>query len=657
MDLPNNLEEALQGYYFSSSLDSEDFIIAVTQLARDHNIPETDITNALIPIKKYYNKPYTKKEHINALVKETIKSKTQDGDPVKTLKLLLGDERTDKLLKSIKSYKPDPVISIPFHGDSEIYLDDKDNRVLLIKTINIKGKSITEERIVIDAYPERISIYESPLPGETRQIKIQWISPTQQRFTEGPAPFEYHIETLKESGRIFYHNVCRDVLATIIGWMAYKGNAVIERGVDTPGFYYNENEGKIYSVKYDIKDVTAEDIKACADLLSSLSEYFDDPVKLATVLKWCIIAPFNYVRKQVGAPLFPYLYLYGASGSGKTSVARIGQYVYTYPTSENDVGGSSFDTVARVGHRISQSTFPIIINEPKACFDRPSTAEMIKVMVESTIGRGRHEGKVFKNIPSLSPVIFTSNHYLPPDDALLRRLEVINFVQSERKNDEDSKEFNEKFRINTPHKSPLMVLNNLGAFAAREFIEDVELCTDDWKAAANSIILRFYADAGLEPPEWLLGWSETESLEDVDDDIREQVRIFIMEQINNEVRKAKWVDSEEYNVQRDLSGSFRVSFAEKAENVLLNGLIPYMVLHEGYKGRRVVFTGGFKDAVNRALGLSLTLKGLSDILGEEWMYGSVKVSGRVMKCMHISFDEFVKFVDLSEIMLEKEEDF
>ncbi len=143
----------------------------------------------------------------------------------------------------------------------------------------------------------------------------------------------------------------------------------------------------------------------------------------------------------------------------------------------------------------------------------------------------------------------------------------------------------------------------------------------------------------------------------MDDDIREQVRIFIMEQINNEVRKAKWVDSEEYNVQRDLSGSFRVSFAEKAENVLLNGLIPYMVLHEGYKGRRVVFTGGFKDAVNRALGLSLTLKGLSDILGEEWMYGSVKVSGRVMKCMHICFDEFVKFVDLSEIMLEKEEDF
>lgn len=32
-------------------------------------------------------------------------------------------------------------------------------------------------------------------------------------------------------------------------------------------------------------------------------------------------------------------------------------------------------------------------------------------------------------------------------------------------------------------------------------------------------------------------------------------------------------------------------------------------------------------------------------------------AGRVMKCMHICFDEFVKFVDLSEIMLEKEEDF
>jgi len=98
-------------------------------------------------------------------------------------------------------------------------------------------------------------------------------------------------------------------------------------------------------------------------------------------------------------------------------------YLWDVPNSDtNDIGGSSFNTEARIGERLKKFTFPIVVNEPQGVFEKPDIVEMIKSSIERTNSRGKFVGRGYKNILSLNPVIYTSNHLLPDDDALIRRL-------------------------------------------------------------------------------------------------------------------------------------------------------------------------------------------------------------------------------------------
>ena len=60
---------------------------------------------------------------------------------------------------------------------------------------------------------------------------------------------------------------------------------------------------------------------------------------------------------------------------GKTTMGKVILYIWSIPTPENNIGGSSFDTVARLGAKISQSCDPIVVNEPAALCNSNSTKE------------------------------------------------------------------------------------------------------------------------------------------------------------------------------------------------------------------------------------------------------------------------------------------
>ncbi len=57
-------------------------------------------------------------------------------------------------------------------------------------------------------------------------------------------------------------------------------------------------------------------------LLDELAEWFKHAKdRFATVIKWGVIAPFIYAMKQRGKWV-PWLYLYGASNVGKTTLGK-----------------------------------------------------------------------------------------------------------------------------------------------------------------------------------------------------------------------------------------------------------------------------------------------------------------------------------------------
>ena len=384
------------------------------------------------------------------------------------------------------------------------------------------------------------------------------------------------------------------------------------------------------------------------DTLEDLTYFFKDNCEtLATVFKWGLMSEFSYCMKQAGKWM-PWMYLKGAAGSGKTTLAKVVSYIWGVPTPENNFGGSSFDTVARLGAKISQSCDPIIVNEPAAVFNRHSTNEMIKVCVESTTARSKYKGSYFGGIPAFSAVLFTANQYLPEDDALIRRLYVLSFSYSQRKSEHEKKMFEEAFHINTPTISQLVNLNVFGRFVAREIISNPGLLLDDWQDTADLIVGRFYESIGCEVPSWLKSWAESENLEDFDDTQREDIRNFFTDVFNQARKKVRVYDDYGNNgeLTLDIDGaSSSDDFSSVNWGIINNRMVDWAIPHISRRGSKYVcLTQGLRKAISERIDFCSDLKSIGELLG--WDYKNVKLNGtgKQMKVVQVRFDDFMEFL-------------
>ena len=381
--------------------------------------------------------------------------------------------------------------------------------------------------------------------------------------------------------------------------------------------------------------------------LNELTTFFKDNLTtLATVFKWGLMSEFSFAMKQAGKWM-PWMYLKGSAGSGKTTLAKVILYIWSIPTPDNNVGGSSFDTVARLGAKISKSCDPIVVNEPAAVFSRQSTNEMVKVSVESTTGRSKYKGSYFGGIPAFAPVIFTANQYLPEDDALIRRLYVLSFSYSQRKSDYQRKKFEDEFHINTPGISKLVNLKYFGQFVASEIVGDSGLLLDDWKVTADTIVTKFYAHLGLEVPEWLTFWAESESLEDLDDSQREDIRNFFVNEFNNARKKVNTYDSYGNRTESTLDveeATTSQDFTDINWGIVNNRMLTWAIPYTSRNGTKYIcLTQGLRKAIGENLTFCSDLKSLSELLG--WTYGNTRVSRhKQMKVIKVKFDEFMEFL-------------
>ena len=297
---------------------------------------------------------------------------------------------------------------------------------------------------------------------------------------------------------------------------------IIKNEIETPGFYYNSETNSLTIVGYDAQPVNIDKLNIALDLIEDLQHYYiGQEAKLATTLKHAMIAPFGFAKKQMGLPLenlIPYMFHFGKGGSGKTTIARIGAYFYGEPDSETDIGGSEFDTVPRIGGQISKSTFGLIVNEPEGVFKCKRCTETLKTTVERTNARRRYEGRNLITILALATLSFTSNSPLPNIEGLTRRFVQLMYSHSEKKTDEEKKEFMEHFRMDAPDLCLFHRLKYLADFVVSEISEDIKLLRMPWKDLSNALIMRAYADCERECPDWLLGFSQSVTLEDLDNE-------------------------------------------------------------------------------------------------------------------------------------------
>lgn len=559
-----------------------------------------------------------------------------------------------KLTKLLKKYGKRKSYRMYTGTDTSIVMDAS-NKTVNFEVFNItRNKDVSSYKIVINAYPEEIIIHDNPVSDEGRIFSIKWASKSSKRlFSTKQSNIKDIEQYLEETGYITNPKHLKGTLASVIQIAIDNNLAIVKTEIDNPGFYYDDKEKKMLNINYEVSKPTPEQLKEALLVLDELGGWFNGhESKIAHGIKWGLIAPFGYMMKQIGNWI-PWLYLFGRAGSGKTTVGKIILYLWETPNSDNDMGGSSFDTVARVGNRLSQSTFPILVNEPAGAFNRPSVVEIIKNCVEKTSSRGRYEGKAFKTIPAFAPVMFTANQYMPQDDALLRRMNVLSFSFNERKSEKEKEDFEETFKLNSPKLSKLNRLKAISMYFASEIKEDISLLELDWKTLANKLLTRCYADLEMQVPSWLLEWYKTTTLDDLDDEETEEFRVFLLTEINKQLKNIKVFDEETgYPKQEELINVHDIKkgkdFADRVWDVINHRMIPWMLPHKSRDNvNSVCFTTGMKKDLHKFSDVCHDLKSIAELLN--WKYGIHKIP-KPKRAIKVKFEDFIIFLypELSE---------
>jgi hypothetical protein len=549
----------------------------------------------------------------------------------------------------LKKYEQKEIYRLEVGSNKTVVLD-KTSKTIYREELHIRDKAdLTSYDLVINAYPVEIIIHDSPITDEARSFSIKWESKSSSRtFNIKQANIKDIEQYLEDAGYITNPRLLKGTLSAVIQISINNNLAIVKTEIDNPGFYYDDKTSKISTINYEIGKIDEKKLLQSVELIDRLGEWFSGQEdKLAHCLKWGFIAPFGYIKKQLGAWL-PYLYLHGKAKSGKTTLAKIILYTWETPNNDNEIGGGMFDTVARVGNRLSQSTFPIVVNEPAGAFNKPSVVEIIKNCVESTSSRGKYEGRSFKIIPAFAPIVFASNHFIPQDDALLRRFNVLSFNFNERKSDEEKKLFKKEFQVESPTLSPLNRLKYISFYIFKELEHTPDLLTEEWEETVNLLLNRLYLDLGLEMPSWLKEYCQTQTLEDLDDEETELIRSFMLEKINRESKKIQVWDEEEYRIkiQETITthGIKPVSdFKELIWDVANNSLISWMIPHVSRDNKNYICLNvGFKQDLQKNTCLNYGLKSIAQLL--EFKYAPVLLNGKTTKVIKIELDYFIKFL-------------
>lgn len=586
-------------------------------------------------LKKVYYKYATTKETIGDILIESGET-TEDAPMIE-----------EEILKRISVPKHYGTLSEKIEDNVYLIIDpEKKETFKEIITYNRKGDENYNDIKIIDAALKELIVFDNPVAEETRQFKSVWSTRLRPYpLTIGPDTAPEISAKLSESGYIIRKRDGEDAVKISFNIFIKKQLAEMKTEIESPGFYFND-KGKLQAIKYEVQEeVTQKELQKAIKTLEDFASYFSNQkVQLATVFKWGLISPFIFAIKQTGGWVRK-PFCYGNAGTGKSTFGKMVLYIWGEPNSDtNMIPGSGFDTEARIGDRLKQFTFPILIDEPGALFERKGPSEMIKTAIEQTTSRGKYIGRRYRTIPAYASFMFTSNYKYPNEDAFNRRFMPIPFYRSERKTPEQKEKFDKHFKFDNIKQCTLHDLKPLGQYMAIEILNDPKLLDITWQELTNDLITRMYVEAGKVPPDWILEWIEIESMVDLDELYKENIRNFLVEEINRAFGQVQITD-DEGKPQKGYDGKFEVKgpndFKGIVWSVLNHRKLPWALLGAD---DTVYITTGFLNVLKKRECINESLPSLGDLLGWKYSKGKIKTagfSGSHLRVNRIKFTEFV----------------
>ena len=499
--------------------------------------------------------------------------------------------------------------------------------------------------IIIDAIPVEIIVHENPLSLLEQRYTIKFSTYTGKLFSVGPKRLEEIVSILRERALILISRGASEALSAIINAFAKDEKIIIDEEVNTAGFYFIG--GRIRSYKTIHTRPSTESIKKCVDLLDILQTKYKHKETFPSIVKWAIVAPFDYAFKQINGTWIPWLHLYGWTNTGKTTSGDIVCAIWGHYLDKNyKIPFTNMDTVAKFGEALSKSTYPIAVNEVGSLAEDRyrSLAEMFKTAIESLIARSKFIFKThYTEIPSYSVCIQTSNAQPPTDPGYRRRVIPIGFTQSDEHTQLEKEQFD---RLMREHVSGELKI--LGDFAANYILDNQQVLIFsnkgiDWKGISTKVLSEIYIAAGRESPEWINYFVEEKQLSDSKEDIDLILRGFLSKMVN-----------ETYNKHyRTISGPDKDTdvpnqpFSHRLNFCLDHRLIPF--LNKGINAEKIeeiIFTADIMQEVKQ-IKMSDSISSLAEIarIISGFEYGQKKLGSRNVRAAYGPKVKFLNYLD------------
>jgi hypothetical protein len=365
-----------------------------------------------------------------------------------------------------------------------------------ILTCKIKQESVRFGEVIINAIPEDIIHYESPLNDQIK-YKFRFITPFGESFTTLPKSPDKIILELRAKGLTYKPRIAEESLNAVINGAQRARIVKVVRQIETPGFYYVD--GKLISSNISTHQPSNDEIKRCAEFLNELVARSKHPEILVTLIKWGILGPFSFVFKQLSEEgserWLPWLYLNGHTKTSKTTDGTL--VLSIYRKQKNKLSLASADNVARLGAAISHETFPKLIDEAR--LDPKMQSGLIEAIKHTVQGQTARTKLSITSEPidihALCACIFTSNYQLPSDPALRRRFLNYYYSNDDKPTEDEIREFQSFL------KSGRDSLGTLGDFAINYILSNQELITNDsnvWQTIGQTILEELYKAANLD---------------------------------------------------------------------------------------------------------------------------------------------------------------
>ncbi len=223
------------------------------------------------------------------------------------------------------------------------------------------------------------------------------------------------IEKLKDTG---YVVDSKNLEIAVFGYINNKQrNGELKKVVDEkPGVVIKDDK-----IEFVGKNVEIGDWKEGAIIFSKVLSFYKNKGRAAFVMVYSALLSLHYWLKRRNIFL-KYLYLYGPSRSGKSTLIKISHLFW--PGIEKK-SGAQISSPYTFSKALDEGYYCLVADEPKSIFEDSEIVEMIKTAQQEFEIRSRKHDAYLRTYIARSGLVLVSNFALPKDSALINRFVIV----------------------------------------------------------------------------------------------------------------------------------------------------------------------------------------------------------------------------------------